>query len=322
MDFARLEAVALQALVEIPHRGLAVAEDHCAGDVFRLQHVAQRIALLARIDLHQPLGDVGGGRCRARHFDRLGVGQEFVGQFLDDRRHGRGEEQGLPLRGQLGADFLDIRDEAHVEHAVGFVDDQHRTAIEQNLAATEQVHQAARRRDQHVDALFQRLELIAHLHAADQQRHVELMIFAVFLEIFGHLRRQFAGRLQDQRARHQRAGAAMGENVDHRQHEAGRLARARLGDADNVPHHEDGRNCLRLDRRRCVVTGFGYGLEQFVGKAEIGKSHSIVRDRRLIRPARMRDGNPPRIAKILATCQENRANERLWRTISHLHRPG
>ena len=120
----------------------------------------------------------------------------------------------------------------------------------------------------------------------------------------------------------ERAGAAMGENVDHRQHEAGRLARARLGDADNVPHHEDGRNCLRLDRRRCVVTGFGYGLEQFVGKAEIGKSHSIVRDRRLIRPARMRDGNPPRIAKILATCQENRANERLWRTISHLHRPG
>jgi hypothetical protein len=46
--------------------------------------------------------------------------------------------------GQLRADFLDVGDEAHVEHAVGFVDDQQVAAVEHDLAAAEQVHQPAR----------------------------------------------------------------------------------------------------------------------------------------------------------------------------------
>ncbi len=44
--------------------------------------------------------------------------------------------------------------------------------------------------------------------AADQQRHVELVVLAVLLEVLGDLRGQFARRLEDQRARHARAGAA------------------------------------------------------------------------------------------------------------------
>jgi hypothetical protein len=37
--------------------------------------------------------------------------------------------------------FLDVGDEAHVEHAVGFIDHQHVAAVEHDLAALEQVHQ-------------------------------------------------------------------------------------------------------------------------------------------------------------------------------------
>ena len=77
------------------------------------------------------------------------------------------------------------------------------------LPRLEQVHQPARRRDQHVDALFQRLDLVAHLNAADQQRHRERVVLAVFLEILGDLHRQLARRLEDQRARHARAAAAL-----------------------------------------------------------------------------------------------------------------
>ena len=88
---------------------------------------------------------------------------------------------------KLRADFLDVRDEAHVEHPVGFVDHQQVAVVEHDLAAAEQVHQPARRGDQHVDALFQRLDLVAHLHAADQQRHRERVVLAVFLEILGDL---------------------------------------------------------------------------------------------------------------------------------------
>ena len=210
---------------------------------------------------------------RPGDLDRLRLVEELGRQFLDRRRHGRREQQGLPRLGQFRADFLDVGDEAHVEHAVGFVDHQQIAAVEHDLAAAEQVHQPARGRDQHVDALFERLDLVAHLNAADQQRHRELVIFAVFDEILGDLRGKLAGRLEDQRARHPRAAAAMGEDVDHRQDEAGGLAGAGLGDADDVAAHQDRRDDPALDRRRRVVAAVGNSAQQFVRKAEIGKRH-------------------------------------------------
>jgi hypothetical protein len=178
------------------------------------------------------------------------------------------------LAGQLLADELDVGDEAHVEHAVGLVDHQQVAAGEQDLAALEQVHQPARGGDQHVDALVERLDLVAHLHAADQQRHLEVVVGAVLLEVLGHLHRQLARRLEDQRARHARAAAAVAEDVDHRQHEARGLAGAGLRDRDQVLHHLDLRDRLRLDRRRLAVAGGFDRLQQFVGKAEIGEFHN------------------------------------------------
>ena len=152
--------------------------------------------------------------------------------------------------------------------------------FEHDLAAPEQVHQPARRRDQDVDALFQRLDLIAHLHAADQECHAELVILAVFLEILGDLRREFAGRLEDQAARHARAAAALGQDVDHRQHEAGGLAGAGLGDADQVAHHQYGRDRRGLDRRGFGIAGVPDRAEQFVGEAEVGEVHAGARKSR------------------------------------------
>src|SRR3546814_4984963 len=70
--------------------------------------------------------------------DRLRIRKELVGQLLDRRRHCRREKQGLPIRGQLGADIFDVGDEAHVEHPVGLVDDEKIAAGQQYLAAPEQ----------------------------------------------------------------------------------------------------------------------------------------------------------------------------------------
>ena len=232
---------------------------------------------LSARDLDQPLLDVDVGGRRAGDLDALGIVEELRRELLDRRRHGRREEQGLARLRKLRADFLDVGDEAHVEHPVGFVDHQQVAVVEHDLAAAEQVHQPARRRDQHVDALFERLDLVAHLNAADQQRHRERVIFAVFLEILGDLHRQLARRLEDQRARHPRAAAALVQDVDHRQHEAGGLAGAGLGDADQVLAHQHRRDRRALDRRRLVIAAVVDGAEQFVGKAEIGKSHSNIR---------------------------------------------
>ena len=99
------------------------------------------------------------------------------------------------------------------------------------------------------------------------------MVLAIGLKILGHLGGQFAGRFQDQAARHHRAAAAVGENVDHRQHEAGGLAGAGLRDRDQIAHHQHGRDRLGLDRRGRVIALGGYRLDKFGREAEIGKGH-------------------------------------------------
>ena len=77
-------------------------------------------------------------------------------------RHRCREEQRLPSRRQEFADFLDVRNEAHVEHPVGFVDDQDFDAHQHDAAAPEMIEQTPGRRDQHVDATVELLHLIVH----------------------------------------------------------------------------------------------------------------------------------------------------------------
>jgi hypothetical protein len=54
-----------------------------------------------------------------------------------------GEEQRLALGRALGHDAVDGGLEAHVEHAVGLVEDEDRHAVERQVAALEEVLQAA-----------------------------------------------------------------------------------------------------------------------------------------------------------------------------------
>ena len=128
------------------------------------------------------------------------------------------------------------------------------------LAALEQVEQAARRGDQHVDAAVERLFLVGEGLAADQQRHVERVVLAVDLEVLGDLGGQFAGRRDDQRARHARLGAAVGQDVDHRQGEGGGLAGAGLGEAEDIAAHQNDGDGLFLDRGGLCIALVGDGL--------------------------------------------------------------
>ncbi|OJU56634.1 MAG: hypothetical protein BGO00_10350 [Alphaproteobacteria bacterium 62-8] len=68
-------------------------------------------------------------------------------------RHGGGEQQRLALARQQPDDAAHIADEAHVEHAVGFIDDKMRHMIEAQMFLPDQVQQAPRCRDQYVGAV-------------------------------------------------------------------------------------------------------------------------------------------------------------------------
>ena len=115
------------------------------------------------------------------------------------------------------------------------------------------------------------------------ERDVELVVDAVFDEAFLDLRGEFARRLEDQRARHAGAGAALFQQRQHRQRERRRLAGAGLGDAEHVAPGEHVRDGLVLDRSGSFVTSRRNGGENLVGQAEMGKGHKPSSRARAVR---------------------------------------
>ena len=101
--------------------------------------------------------------------DALGVGLYLVAhrivhvaahEHVDLAVERGGEQQRLPMvLGNLAHDPLDLRQESHVGHAVGFVDHEDPDLIEIELAALEQVDHPARCGDRDLDALGE----VAHL---------------------------------------------------------------------------------------------------------------------------------------------------------------
>ncbi len=196
------------------------------------------------------------------NFDFLGIVQEGFGDAADFGRHRRGEEQRLPGERDHLADALDVRNEAHVQHAVGFVDHQQLDAGEQQPAAFGMVEQPAGRCDQHVDAARQFGVLVAERNAADQKRDVEFLAGAVFVEILLDLGGEFARRFENQRAWHPGAGAALFQHGEHRKDEGRGLAGAGLGDAENVSAGQNMGDRLFLNGGRGGVTGGRDGGER------------------------------------------------------------
>ena len=185
----------------------------------------------------------------------------------------------LPGEGQELADALDVRDEAHVEHAVGLVDHQHVDAGEEKLAALEMVDQAARRGDDDVRAAVDLQGLRLEGDAADEEGDGEIMQLAQRLEGLAHLVGQFAGGLEDEGARHAGAGAALFQKGEHGQHEGGGLAGARLGEAHHVAALEGGGDGLGLDGRGRGVTRGGDRFEGSGAQPELGERHVYVKNR-------------------------------------------
>ena len=176
----------------------------------------------------------GGGRSQMAdaHGDRIGQG--FPGQAGDGRGHGGGKEQGL-ARGRQGAeDALDVGQKAHVEHVVGFVQDQGFQLVEADVALAHVVEQPAWAGHDHVHALAQGPGLGEQAHAAVDDREAQARAPAEVqggpVDLFG----QFAGRGQNQGAHGARAARVGHEPMQDGQQKGGRLAGAGLGQTHEV----------------------------------------------------------------------------------------
>ena len=275
VDRHRRQAGFLQLLGQAVATVLGLAEHQHLLGVAAAEYLDQQRALLRAVDRVRTVGDGLRDGVLRGHLHFLRVVEELQRQCLDARLEGRREQQRLALLRQAVEDALDRRQEAHVEHAVGLVEDQHLHRVELHAAAVEVVDQAARAGHQHVHAAAQLVDLRLHADAAEQRGDVELEVATVGLEAVGDLHRQLAGGHQHQRARLARAGRRgfLAQAVEHRQRERGGLAGAGLGAAQHVAAGQHQRDRLLLDRGGGGVAIVGERAQQGRREAEGFERH-------------------------------------------------
>jgi hypothetical protein len=245
----------------------------------------------------------------------LRVDQKVTGQPLDLFREGGREQQVLALLGQQGDDAAHVVDEAHVEHAVGFVEHQHLHRGQVDIALALVVEQTAGRGHDDVHAARQGVDLRLHAHAAIHCHAVQLEVTAVGGEVFMHLRSQLTGGSEDEGARNDLAlgvasGFAAAQALQHGQGEAGRFAGAGLRGGQQVVPCEHNRNSLELNGSGHGVALFGNSAHEGLDQAQILKRHVKNFRERCVNRSRTL---PPRLKKR-ASLQQMEWAERLGRS--------
>src|ERR1041385_9108967 len=122
-----------------------------------------------------------------------------MSQLQDRRRHGGGEEQGLPLHRKMGDHLFYIVDKAHIQHAVCLIKHEELNVIEVNEALVHEVEQSSRSSDKDINSSFQRFSLGMLRYATKNNFMLQTTKFAIGSEAFTDLDSQLAGRSQDQR---------------------------------------------------------------------------------------------------------------------------
>ena len=122
--------------------------------LFGLEDLDQQRRLRGLFGEDDALLDTVDSRGLRRDGHASGIPQHRIGEPGDLLRHGGGEEQRLPRFRKHRDDLSDVVDEAHIEHAIGFVENQHfdlveaqRTAIAPDRAGGQVWPRALRRRE-------------------------------------------------------------------------------------------------------------------------------------------------------------------------------
>ena len=217
--------------------------------------------------------DIGAGGVLRGDFDDFGRVHEIFGKFADGRGKGCGKEQGLTWLGQHLHDFADVVDETHIQHAVGFVEDDDFDFVEVDVFLFDVVKQPADGGDDDFAAGAQVGGLFVHVDAAEEDGVPQRQVFDVTLHVLVDLVGKFARRGQHEHTHgvHRGRGAGSGvafEAFQAGQHEGGSFACAGLGGGEQVVAGECFGDGGGLDGRRVFVTLFGQRGNDFAAKPE------------------------------------------------------
>ena len=156
------------------------------------------------------------------------------------------EEHGLAVLRDPADDALDLRLEAHVEHAVGLVEDEDLDRVEREHLPLDEILKPARRRDDDVRAL-EALRLRSDGGAAVGDADPDALRRGEGLDRVGDLERELAGRYEDESL----GGLAVaGDPLDERDPESDCLARSGRRLCKDVTSGERIGQNERLDTKR------------------------------------------------------------------------
>ncbi len=164
-------AAALQSLVQFGRVVLRPDEDQDGFGILRLEDARQHLDLRLLRDVHVGLLDLRHGQRRVLELDRDRVLQVAVGDAADFARHRGREERSLELALGLAENPLDVLDEAHSQHLVGFVEHDELERVEAHRSAAQVVHHAAGRADDDLGARTEPLDLLRDRLATVDRQH-------------------------------------------------------------------------------------------------------------------------------------------------------
>ena len=231
------EAVAGKVLGEALGAALGAGEDERL-TFFVVEKLAENVDLFAGTNFVGFEFHAFGGLQDRTQRDAHGIAHVFMDESGDGLLERGREAQCLTVFRQHGKNAADGRKESHVEHAVGFVEDEHLDVAQVGEAAIGEILQASGSRDDERGSGTESLNLSFLGDAADHERGLGHVLAAQLFVLFVDLHRKFTSRQQDQSVRLTRGLFA--EHFDDGDQEGEGFAGSGLGGADDVFAIESG----------------------------------------------------------------------------------
>lgn len=148
---------------------LAAEDDGLVGRLHLLREAEDPVVLLLLVhELDDLCHGVSGGQVQTADDDLERVVHVAGCQSADASRPGSRRHHRLSVRADVKQQFADLRLEAHVEHAVGFVQNQVGDRLNLDVTSGDQIIQATRRGDDDFNSAFDDFDLLFAIVAAIQ----------------------------------------------------------------------------------------------------------------------------------------------------------
>ena len=276
---------------ENEHRLVRLLSEHRYQQALFLRPLDKVDALIHPID---------GGRS-GRYLDPYRIAQDGARQSHDIPGHGGREKKRLAPDRKQRQQAPDIGDKAHVEHAVRLVQHEMRQAPELDLSLSDQIEQTSGSGDQNIDAPAEPVRLRSLLDSPENRRVLQARILSVIGERLADLKGKFPRGGQNEGPNSTAAafpvrpsppfapkrnglsrdgrrfpfeGSFLDQSLQEGQGERRRLARARLGDSENIRAPQGDRNSPLLNGRELVVSFFADSLQNRLRHVQFVKCHN------------------------------------------------